>query len=668
MDTSTTMASSDQAPPSTGPPKSKKRTQSSSSPDKPEDRKIHVIDSMNPSTSTPKLESVQIPHVDTGEKGNEEPRQVIDLTFLPEQSLAAELAFAKGTAVNQTTERVVESPKSVSLLHRSDSSISNSSRKGNHTSPGLPKSNLLTTIVKSLFTADVNAHESISSPLSRGLSQLTVPTVPKLSHNLPSTGSLADLTAITYENNMCLKEMARVILDQNRVLGNIYKSVSENDCQVEEMTERLDHFESHVENLISRLSSSIDQVNKKHESLSTEFTERFEEITDYVDSRVSSITESLPVTFAKMGSEVDRKMVSNTKMIQESLEERLKTISFKNEIDTVCDAKLELFQSKSEFVDRKEMSEMIEKLKITNVDVVTKIVNDCLKTYPSFESVHKICDSRVHALEVSPNLVKKPDLLDLVHNVCDMKLKTFAANPDLIKKSDLLSLEQKLGKVTSPDLSPPEQNTLGNTELAQMKSQISDFTERSEKVYSDFNKRLEDTASMINTLKQDSSPFSGNPLENTVWKSFKQRTERFLDKAPQIEYMVQQNTMGRKNQDLFNRRLNVLIDQMTESETVEDTLAKITEMIDFVFAEEDITPSKIEQTLRDFSPLKSSGCLCISSRLYLDAFEVLAEPLAFILNLSLRSKVFPSMWKCSIVTPIPKKGIDVFWKIPGPYL
>lgn len=80
-----------------------------------------------------------------------------------------------------------------------------------------------------------------------------------------------------------------------------------------------------------------------------------------------------------------------------------------------------------------------------------------------------------------------------------------------------------------------------------------------------------------------------------------------------------------------------------------------------------ITPSKIKQILKDFTPLKSSGCLSISSRLYIDAFEVLAEPLAFIMNLSLRTEVFPSMWKCSIVTPIPKKGIDVFWKILGQY-
>lgn len=69
-----------------------------------------------------------------------------------------------------------------------------------------------------------------------------------------------------------------------------------------------------------------------------------------------------------------------------------------------------------------------------------------------------------------------------------------------------------------------------------------------------------------------------------------------------------------------------------------------------------ITPEKIKSILREFSITKSSRCLQISSRLYLDSFEVLHEGLAFIMNLSLRTKTFPKTWKKSIVTPIPKKG------------
>lgn len=65
---------------------------------------------------------------------------------------------------------------------------------------------------------------------------------------------------------------------------------------------------------------------------------------------------------------------------------------------------------------------------------------------------------------------------------------------------------------------------------------------------------------------------------------------------------------------------------------------------------------RIAEALKDFSPGKSSGCLSISSRLYLDAFEVLEEQLAFLMNLSIRTQMFPDAWKLTILTPIPKKG------------
>lgn len=117
-------------------------------------------------------------------------------------------------------------------------------------------------------------------------------------------------------------------------------------------------------------------------------------------------------------------------------------------------------------------------------------------------------------------------------------------------------------------------------------------------MYSEFRTKFADTASKLDLLKQESTPFQCSSLEATVWSSFKQRTERFLEKAPQIEYLVQQNTKGRMNQDLFNRRLNVLIDHLTESEGAEDTYEKIMKMIDFVFNEADKCRCKLARAYR----------------------------------------------------------------------
>lgn len=69
-----------------------------------------------------------------------------------------------------------------------------------------------------------------------------------------------------------------------------------------------------------------------------------------------------------------------------------------------------------------------------------------------------------------------------------------------------------------------------------------------------------------------------------------------------------------------------------------------------------ISCRRITETLKDFSSGKASGCLNISSKLYLDAFKVLVEQLAFLMNLSICTQTFPDAWKLSVVTPLPKKG------------
>lgn len=63
----------------------------------------------------------------------------------------------------------------------------------------------------------------------------------------------------------------------------------------------------------------------------------------------------------------------------------------------------------------------------------------------------------------------------------------------------------------------------------------------------------------------------------------------------------------------------------------------------------------LKSVLKEFTPTKSSGCLFLSSKLYLDAFEVLTEQVLFLLNLSLTTQTFPTAWKKSLATPIPKK-------------
>lgn len=65
---------------------------------------------------------------------------------------------------------------------------------------------------------------------------------------------------------------------------------------------------------------------------------------------------------------------------------------------------------------------------------------------------------------------------------------------------------------------------------------------------------------------------------------------------------------------------------------------------------------RVHECVKELSPAKSSSCLEISSKLYIDALEVLTEQLTFLINLSLKTKVFPDAWKLAVVSSIPKKG------------
>lgn len=70
----------------------------------------------------------------------------------------------------------------------------------------------------------------------------------------------------------------------------------------------------------------------------------------------------------------------------------------------------------------------------------------------------------------------------------------------------------------------------------------------------------------------------------------------------------------------------------------------------------DIPVSIIAEFISELKPSKPSGCLQISSKLYVIAFNALLEQLAYLFNLSIRTNKIPLAWKKGVITPIPKKG------------
>ena len=69
-----------------------------------------------------------------------------------------------------------------------------------------------------------------------------------------------------------------------------------------------------------------------------------------------------------------------------------------------------------------------------------------------------------------------------------------------------------------------------------------------------------------------------------------------------------------------------------------------------------ITTEKVIEALSQLNPKKAPGIDGISIRLLRDTIDAIAEPLANIFNLSLRTAIFPDDWKLAKISPIFKDG------------
>ena len=69
-----------------------------------------------------------------------------------------------------------------------------------------------------------------------------------------------------------------------------------------------------------------------------------------------------------------------------------------------------------------------------------------------------------------------------------------------------------------------------------------------------------------------------------------------------------------------------------------------------------LSNENVAALVKDIDICKSSGVSDVSSRLLKDGFIALIEQLTFIWNLSLKTGVFPDVWKVAMVRPIPKTG------------
>ena len=68
-----------------------------------------------------------------------------------------------------------------------------------------------------------------------------------------------------------------------------------------------------------------------------------------------------------------------------------------------------------------------------------------------------------------------------------------------------------------------------------------------------------------------------------------------------------------------------------------------------------VTAMEVFESLRNLKPSKAAGYDGIPTVLYKKAAAVIADPLAHIINISIVSRTFPTAWKFSIISPVPKR-------------
>ena len=77
---------------------------------------------------------------------------------------------------------------------------------------------------------------------------------------------------------------------------------------------------------------------------------------------------------------------------------------------------------------------------------------------------------------------------------------------------------------------------------------------------------------------------------------------------------------------------------------------------DQVFRFEEICPSQVLKALNKLKSTKATGLDDVPPSLIKDASQYIAAPLAYIINLSLSSGIYPAQWKNAKIVPVYKSG------------
>lgn len=220
---------------------------------------------------------------------------------------------------------------------------------------------LLSNFVRNMFIADKRLNHtesglSFTATVSDGL----------------GNKSMDENTALTLENNRCLKEIAKV-------LDGIGKSVGG-------LEERLDHLEIHVDNTrklydesLAKVNSQLTENTRLIEVLSGEITAKTDEAKQYTDSKILAVTQELPNMLATMGDDVDKKLSHTTSTLLHTIDDRVGVLPTRKVVVDLVNQGLTTYASENSLVTKADLCERIGTL--PNLEAVSGLCEKSMDTF-----------------------------------------------------------------------------------------------------------------------------------------------------------------------------------------------------------------------------------------------------------------------------------------------
>lgn len=203
-------------------------------------------------------------------------------------------------------------------------------------------------LASSSTSTPVSQSRTLLSSFVKNLKRLTYDEIREDFTDVNVNKSLAENTSITQENNLCLKNITKVLEGVDKTVTN--------------MSERLDQLELHVDKSIKRIDKRLDENGRLIEVLADEIVAKTDDMKLYVDGRITDVTKGLPTMLATMGKDVDAKISQTSNTLLQTLEDRVSNLVSTERAQEICTNRVNVMVAERKLVGQVEIDSLIRRV------------------------------------------------------------------------------------------------------------------------------------------------------------------------------------------------------------------------------------------------------------------------------------------------------------------